>query len=176
MGDIQIWGFSVDVVSAVLSIAVIVLPMLATLIVGALGVSELLPAFRKVVRSLREYVDQPTDSAVKFLADKLGVTEDQVIAALTKVIDEMGKEPTITPAPTPLWPANAEERTRLEQYIREYNTRQNQQEVYPPDAPNPAPALRDVVATMTVTDANGETAWSAQILPPTPDAPIEAVK
>jgi hypothetical protein len=64
----------------------------------------------------------------------------------------------------------------LEQYIREYNTRQNQQEVYPPDAPNPAPALSDVVATMTVTDANGETAWSAQILPPAPDAPIEAVK
>lgn len=96
MDDIQLWGFSVDVVNGVLSIAVIVLPTLAAIIVTALLGAQALPAFRKLVRSLRQYVDQPTDSAVKFIADQLHVTEEQVIAALTKVIDEMGKEPAQT--------------------------------------------------------------------------------
>jgi len=112
MDNIQVWGFSIDVVNAVLSIAVVVLPILAALIVTALVGAQALPAFRKLVRSLREYVDQPTDSAVKFLADQLGVTEEQVIAALTKVIDEMGKEPVgaTKEAPLPLLPPAPETR------------------------------------------------------------------
>jgi len=106
MGDIQIWSQSVDWVSIVLSVAVIVLPTLATIIVTALLGAQMMPTARKVVRSARVYVDQPTDSAVKFLADQLGVTEEQVIAALTKVIDEMGKEPVapVVPVVTPLLP------------------------------------------------------------------------
>ena len=102
MEDIQLWSQSVDWVSIVVNVAVIVLPTLATIIVTALVGAQALPAFRKLMRSLRSFVDQPTDSAVKFLADQLGVTEDQVIAALTKVIDEMGKEPVIVPTPAPV--------------------------------------------------------------------------
>jgi len=104
MEDIQLWGQSIDWVSIVVNVAVIVLPTLATIIVTALVGAQALPAFRKLVRSLREYVDQPSDNAVKFLADQLGVTEEQVIAALTKVIDEMGKEPVIVPTPAPVVP------------------------------------------------------------------------
>ena len=112
MDDIQLWSQSIDWVSIVVNVAVIVLPTLATIIVTALVGAQALPAFRKLVRSLREYVDQPSDNAVKFLADQLGVTEEQVIAALTKVIDEMGKEPVIVPAPanTPLLPPAPETR------------------------------------------------------------------
>ena len=106
MDDIQLWSQSIDWVSIVVNVAVIVLPTLATIIVTALVGAQALPAFRKLVRSLREYVDQPSDNAVKFLADQLGVTEEQVIAALTKVIDEMGKEPVapLAPANMPLLP------------------------------------------------------------------------
>jgi len=112
MEDIQLWGQSIDWVSIVVNVAVIVLPTLATIIVTALVGAQALPAFRKLVRSLREYVDQPSDNAVKFLADQLGVTEEQVIAALTKVIDEMGKEPVgaTKEAPLPLLPPAPETR------------------------------------------------------------------
>ena len=112
MDNIQIWGFSINWVNAVISIAVIVLPTLAGIIVTTLFGAQLLPAFRKLVRSAREYVDQPTDSAVKFLAKQLGMTEEQVIAALTKVIDEMGKEPVgaTKEAPLPLLPPAPETR------------------------------------------------------------------
>jgi len=112
MGDIQIWGFSIDVVSIVASLAVLIIPALFGLVVTALLGAQMVPAARKLVLSARKFVDQPTDSAVKFLADQLGVTEDQVIAALTKVIDEMGKEPVIVPAPanTPLLPPAPETR------------------------------------------------------------------
>ena len=112
MGDIQIWGFSIDAVSIVASLAVLIIPALFGLVVTALLGAQMVPAARKLVLSARKFVDQPTDSAVKFLADQLGVTEDQVIAALTKVIDEMGKEPVIVPAPanTPLLPPAPETR------------------------------------------------------------------
>ena len=102
MDDIQLWSQSVDWVSIVVNVAVIVLPTLATIIVTALVGAQTLPAFRKFVRSLRSFVDQPTDSAVKFLADQLGMTEEQVIAALTKVIDEISNVP-----PKPLVPVPA---------------------------------------------------------------------
>jgi len=107
MGDIQLWGFSIDVVSAVLSIAVVVLPILATIVVTALLGAQALPAFRKLVRSLREYVDQPTDTAIVALAKELHVTPEWLSEKITELIDASGKEPVIVPTPAPVVPVVA---------------------------------------------------------------------
>ena len=159
--DIQIWGFSVDVVNAVLSIAVVVLPILSALIVTALVGAQALPAFRKLVRSLREYVDQPTDSAVKFLAEKLGVTEEQVIAALTKVIDEMGREP-VAPAPDPV-------ATKILEYTMTFSEAApgGTDVVYPTMGKEPVGAAKEAPAPLPTTSAVPET------LPES--TPVEAV-
>lgn len=97
MDDIQVWGFSIDVVNAVISIAVIVFPIVSGLIVTALLGAQMLPAFRKAFRSIREYVDQPTDSFIVKLAEELKVDPEWLSKKFTEFVDAMGKEPV--PAP-----------------------------------------------------------------------------
>src|SRR3990167_4645900 len=112
MDDIQVWGFSSDVVNAVLSIAAVVLPILSALIVTALVGAQALPAFRKLVRSGRVYVDQPTDDMVVALAKALRVDPAWLSKKLTEGLDEMGKEPVapLAPANMPLLPPAPETR------------------------------------------------------------------
>lgn len=166
MDDIQIWGQSIDWVSGVLSVAVIVLPTLAAIIVTALLGAQALPAFRKLVRSLREYVDQPTDSVIVALAKALNIPPEKLSEAITKLVDEAGKEPTITPAPTPLLPPHE---VALAKTL-------NQQEVSPPDG------VKIVEATFNFAEGAGTYPITAPVTntpaqPETraPDAPIEAV-
>ena len=107
MDDIQLWSQSIDWVSIVVSVAVIVLPTLATIVVTALLGAQMVPAARKFVLSLRSFVDQPTDAAIVALAKELHVTPEWLSAKITELIDASGKEPVIVPAPSPVVPVVA---------------------------------------------------------------------
>ena len=104
MDDIQLWSQSIDWVSIVVSVAVIVLPTLATIVVTALLGAQMVPAARKFVLSLRSFVDQPTDAAIVALAKELHVTPEWLSAKITELIDASGKEPVIVPTPAPTLP------------------------------------------------------------------------
>ena len=96
---IQVWSQAVDWLNIVLTFAVMVLPPLVVLALTALGGTALVAAGKKLAQAMREFVNDPTDAAIKWLAKQTGIPEQVLSDAITAVLDGFLNQPEVVDAP-----------------------------------------------------------------------------